>query len=265
MTEIQKKAEDCEAFWQKIQEEALLAVKQDAVLHTLVHQVLAYETPVESLAAILANRLANEAFDASCLQDLFTQSLRHIPEIDCILSRDVEAVYLRDCACRYFLQPWLFFKGFHAIQTARIMHHLFHAGSVNLAYWLQNRASLVFGVDIHPASILGRGVMFDHATGIVIGETAVIDDDVSIMQAVTLGGTGKESGDRHPKIRRGALISVGAKILGNIVIGEGAMVSAGSVVLKEVAAHTTVAGIPAKPVGKPRQDKPALFMDHTLK
>lgn len=259
-----KTAADCQAFWEKIRQELDAALKQDPVLENLASLVLPYASPIDSLARVLASKLANPVFSVDTLYQCFSETLASIDEIDCILSRDVEAVYLRDCACTLFLQPWLFFKGFHAIQSARIMHQLLLQKNTTMAFWLQNRVSQVFGVDVHPAAKIGRGVMFDHATGIVIGETAVIDDDVSIMQNVTLGGTGKESGDRHPKIHRGALISVGAKILGNIEVGEGAMVSAGSVVLKPVAAHTTVAGIPAKPVGTPKRDNPALYMDHTL-
>jgi serine O-acetyltransferase len=160
--------------------------------------------------------------------------------------------------------PFLFFKGFHALQAYRVAHWLWKQKRNSLALFLQNRISCVFAVDIHPAARIGKGIMFDHATGIVIGETAVVEDNVSIMQSVTLGGTGKEHGDRHPKVRSGVLISAGAKVLGNIEIGECAKVGAGSVVLKDVAPRTTVAGVPAKEVSVNTCTKPAQEMNHSL-
>jgi len=168
----------------------------------------------------------------------------------------------RDSACTTLAVPFLYFKGFHALQTHRIAHWLWQQGRHSLALFFQNRMSVVFGVDIHPAAQLGYGLMLDHATGLVIGETTVIGNNVSILQSVTLGGTGKEGGDRHPKVGDGVLISAGAKILGNICIGEGAKVGAGSVVLHAVPPHTTVAGVPAKVVGTPNTDQPALDMNH---
>jgi serine O-acetyltransferase len=158
--------------------------------------------------------------------------------------------------------PFLYFKGFHALQTHRIGHWLWNHGRESLALFFQNQMSVEFGVDIHPAARLGHGIMLDHATGVVIGETAVVGNNVSILQSVTLGGTGKDEGDRHPKIGDGVLISAGAKILGNIRVGDGAKVGAGSVVLENVPAHTTVAGVPARIVGRPSSDQPALEMDH---
>ena len=162
---------------------------------------------------------------------------------------DMQAVVERDPACQGMLQPFLFFKGFMALQTHRIAHVLWHQGRDTLSFHFQSRSSELFGVDIHPAARIGTGVMLDHATGITIGETAVVGDDCSLLHGVTLGGTGKNHGDRHPKIGRGVLLSVGAKILGNITVGDEAKVAAGSVVLKDVPAHCTVAGVPAKPVG----------------
>ena len=171
----------------------------------------------------------------------------------------------RDSACHEIYIPFLYFKGFHALETQRVAHWLWHQGRESLALFFQNRMSVVYGVDIHPAAKLGRGIMLDHATGLVIGQTAVVGDNVSILQSVTLGGTGKDEGDRHPKIGNGVLISAGAKILGNIRVGEGAKVGAGSVVLDEVPPHTTVAGVPAKVVGKPTTQQPALEMDHAFR
>lgn len=177
---------------------------------------------------------------------------------------DIQAVNERDSACCSLVTPLLYFKGFHALQAYRIAHWLWRQGRKPLALFLQNRISSVFAVDIHPAARIGKGIMFDHATGIVIGETAVVEDNVSIMQSVTLGGTGKEAGDRHPKVRKGVLISAGAKILGNIEVGECAKVGAGSVVLKDVPPRSTVAGVPARIIGENRCLQPSRDMDHHI-
>src|SRR5690606_17160989 len=186
------------------------------------------------------------------------------PAIGAAIRADIQAINERDSACCSLTTPFLFFKGFHALQAYRVAHWLWQKQRRSLALFLQNRISMVFSVDIHPAAVIGRAIMLDHATGIVIGETAGVEDDVSIMQAVTLGGTGKESGDRHPKVRSGVLISAGAKILGNIEIGHCAKVGAGSVVLKSVPPRATVAGVPAKIVGNTDCDHPSRAMDHTL-
>ena len=172
------------------------------------------------------------------------------------------AVYGRDPACRKYSQPLLYFKGFLSIQAQRIAHYYWHKERIHLALFLQSRISEMFGVDAHPAAQLGKGCFIDHATGVVIGETAVVGENVSMLHGVTLGGTGKEQGDRHPKVRRGVLISTGAKVLGNIEIGEGAKIAAGAVVLEDVPPHTTVAGIPAHPIGKESFAQPSLEMDH---
>ena len=177
---------------------------------------------------------------------------------------DLRAVFERDPACRGYLQPFLFFKGFIALQTYRIGHWLWINDRQALALYLQSRISELFQVDIHPAAVIGSGVFLDHGTGIVIGETAVIGDDVSMLQGVTLGGTGAERGDRHPKIGKGVLLGAGAKVLGNIVIGDYAKIASGSVVLKPVPAGCTAAGVPARLVNCPTCDEPARSMDHTL-
>jgi serine O-acetyltransferase len=198
------------------------------------------------------------------VREVIEQALADDPSISTAMRADLQAVSERDSACCSLVTPLLFFKGFHALQSYRIAHWLWQQGRNSLALFLQNRISSVFAVDIHPAARIGKGIMFDHATGIVIGETAVVEDNVSIMQSVTLGGTGKEAGDRHPKVRRGVLISAGAKILGNIEIGECAKVGAGSVVLKDVAPRTTVAGVPARVVGDSLCTQPSRDMDHHL-
>jgi len=182
------------------------------------------------------------------------------PEIMTAVLADICAVRDRDPAVQYCAIPLLYLKGFHAIQGYRVAHWLWGRGRFALARYLQNQISVVFGVDVHPGAKIGKGILFDHATSIVIGETAVVGDDVSILQSVTLGGTGNETGDRHPKIGEGVLIGAGAKVLGNIEVGVGAKIGAGSVVLQPVPPHTTVVGVPAKIVGRPECEKPSLNM-----
>ena len=174
------------------------------------------------------------------------------------------AVTERDPACMRLIEPVLYFKGFHAIQTHRLAHWLWNSGRKDFALYLQSRSSEVFQTDIHPAAVMGKGIFLDHATGLVVGSTSVIGDDVSMLQDVTLGGTGKERGDRHPKIRRGVLIGAGAKILGNIEIGACSRIAAGSVVLQAVPRNSTVAGVPAKVVGTAGCAEPARSMDQIL-
>ena len=198
------------------------------------------------------------------LRDLIDEALVNDPEIGAAARADIEAVRERDPACRTYSNPLLFFKGFHAIQSYRIAHYYWRTGRESLALFLQGRISQVLAVDIHPAARIGRGILMDHATGVVIGETAVVEDNVSMLHEVTLGGTGKETGDRHPKVRKGVLIAAGATILGNIEIGEGAKIGAGSVVLDDVPPHTTAVGVPARVVGRPKSEQPALDMDHYI-
>jgi len=226
--------------------------------------ILAHSSLASAISFILAQKLHSTIFPGIEWQNLFLKVLSGKNTLIDSMVADMEAIRQRDCACNHYYQALCFFKGFHALVAYRIMHELWLQDHRPLALLLQNRISVVLGVDIHPAAQIGKGVMLDHATGIVIGETAVVGNNVSIMQSVTLGGTGKESGDRHPKIRDGVLISVGAAILGNIEIGEGSQVAAGSVVLDSVPAHTLVAGVPAKIVGKPHNKQPALIMDHTI-
>ncbi len=199
----------------------------------------------------ILREIADEAHDAD-------------PAIGASARADLMAVYERDPACHRYLQPVLFFKGYQAVQAYRIGHWLWNGGRRDLAYFVQMRVSEVFGVDIHPNARIGRGLMIDHAHSIVIGETAVVGDNVSMLHSVTLGGTGKEDGDRHPKIGNGVLIGAGAKVLGNIRVGHCSRIAAGSVVLDEVPPNTTVAGVPARVVGKAGCDQPALTMDQRL-
>ncbi|CAH2602757.1 serine acetyltransferase [Rhodovastum atsumiense] len=212
----------------------------------------------------VAARLKNEVISLPLIVQAFHRAVRAEPDIATAIRADITTVFERDPACGRFIEPFLYFKGFHAIQSYRLTHWLWAAGEYDFALYLQSRASEVFQTDIHPAARLGRGIFLDHATGLVVGETTVVEDDVSILQGVTLGGTGKEAGDRHPKIRRGVMIGAGAKILGNIEVAENARIAAGSVVLRPVPAHTTVAGVPARVVRTDTPAQPSRTMDQIL-
>jgi serine O-acetyltransferase len=216
------------------------------------------------LAHRLARKLGDYALSIESLEVIFCEAFGADPGIEISALADLTAVRDRDPACPDLLTPFLFFKGYQAIQAYRFSHLLWKRGRLHLAKHLQSRAAEVFGVDIHPAARLGQGILVDHGTALVVGETAVIDDDVSMLQSVTLGGTGKQCGDRHPKIRRGVLIGAGAKILGAITVGEGAKIGAGSIVLEDVHPFTTVVGNPARAVGTKHTHMPALTMDQSL-
>ena len=251
--------------WQTIRKEAREQVEAEPALASFIYAtILNHNTLEGALSYHLANKLGNAAISALQIREIIERSISRDNCISKSVRRDIQAIYDRDSACDSFILPFLYFKGFHALQAYRIAHCLWNNNQRELAYFFQSHISLIFGVDIHPAAKIGKGIMLDHATGIVIGETTVVEDDVSIMQAVTLGGTGKEAGIRHPTIRKGVLISAGAKILGNIEIGEGAKVGAGSVVLTDVASHTTVVGVPSKVVGTPKCEAPALNMNHEI-
>lgn len=251
--------------WEAIKTETRQQAEHEPALASFLHAtILNHDTLEAALSYHLAQKLACSAISALQVREIIQQALDRDPSIGQAVRADIRAVFERDSACSEYSLPFLYFKGFQALQCHRVSHWLWLEGRFALAYFFQSHIALTFGVDIHPAAKLGQGIMLDHATGIVIGETAVVEDDVSIMQSVTLGGTGKESGDRHPKVRRGVLISAGAKILGNIEIGEGAKIGAGSVVLRAVEPHTTVAGVPAVLVGKPQSNSPALDMNHEI-
>ncbi len=226
--------------------------------------VLDREDFARSLAWRLAAKLSPHDHHDGRLFGVFQEAVLADASIAEKARRDLAAILERDPACDSALTPFLWFKGFHAIASQRVSHHYWNAGRHQLALWLQSLMSEVLATDIHPAARLGSGILLDHATGFVVGETAVIEDDVSILHEVTLGGTGKERGDRHPKVRRGVLIGAGAKLLGNIEIGEGAKIGACSVVLRDVPAHTSVAGVPAVIVGKASAFNPAFNMDHSI-
>ena len=257
--------ECADPVWQRIVNETREQVNREPALASFLHAaILNHDTLESALSFHLANKLANPAISALQIREIIQEAMQNDCGISQAVRADIVAVYERDSACESYSLPFLYFKGFHALQAYRVAHCLWNHERKALAYFLQSHISMVFSVDIHPAAKIGKGIMLDHATGIVIGETTVIKDDVSIMQNVTLGGTGKEGGDRHPKICRGVLVSTGAKILGNIMIGEGAKVGAGSVVLDSVPPHTTVVGVPARIVGKPHSASPALDMNHEI-
>lgn len=251
--------------WHTIRQETREQAENEPALASFLHAtILNHHTLESALSFHLANKLANPAISALQIREIIEHSIDQHNCISTSVRADIQAIYERDSACDSYSLPFLYFKGFHALQAYRVANCLWRRGRTSLAYFLQSHIALTFGVDIHPAATIGKGIMLDHAIGIVIGETTVIEDDVSIMQHVTLGGTGKEAGDRHPKIRKGSLISTGAKILGNIEIGEGVKVGAGSVVLEDVAPHTTVVGVPAKAVGVPISSSPALDMNQQI-
>jgi serine O-acetyltransferase len=250
-------------IWDRIRSETEKQAADEPMLASFLHATILNHSKLEqALSFHLANKLDSADASALLLRDVIADAFKHDSCMRKFVRADLLAVEERDSACNELAIPFLYFKGFHALQTQRVAHWLWRQGRESLALFFQNRMSSEFGVDIHPAARLGHGIMLDHATGLVIGETAVVGNNVSILQSVTLGGTGKDEGDRHPKIGNGVLISAGAKILGNIHVGDGAKVGAGSVVLDEVPPHTTVAGVPAKIVGRPACDQPALEMDH---
>ena len=250
-------------IWERIGRETKEEIIREPILASFFHAtVLNHRTLEAALSFHLASKLDNLAAPALLLREVIEDAFNSCTDIGEAIRADLLAIEARDSACRSLAMPFFYFKGFHALQTYRVAHCLWNEDRQSLALLLQNRVSEEFGVDIHPAAQLGQSIMLDHATGLVIGETAMVGNNVSILQSVTLGGTGKQDGDRHPKVGDGVLISAGAKILGNIRVGEGAKVGAGSVVLEDVPPHTTVAGVPARVVGKPASAQPALEMDH---
>jgi serine O-acetyltransferase len=252
-----------DAVWDRIRQETEQKVAQEPILASFLHATILNHSKLErALSFHLANQLDSATVSALLLREVIHEAFKHEPCIPWSVRADLVAIEERDSACNELSMPFLYFKGFHALQSHRVAHWLWKQGRQSLALFFQNRVSSEFAVDIHPAARLGHGIMLDHATGVVIGETATVGNNVSILQSVTLGGTGKDEGDRHPKIADGVLISAGAKILGNISVGTGAKVGAGSVVLEDVPPHTTVAGVPAKIVGRPTTDQPALEMEH---
>jgi serine O-acetyltransferase len=251
--------------WAALRNEATAAARDESALASLLATViLNHKTLADALSYQLARKLGDQELRAMTLREVAQEAYASDPALVDTCEADLRAVFERDPACKGYLQPFLFFKGFLALQTQRVSHWLWGQGRETLAFHLQSRTSELFQVDIHPATRIGRGVFVDHGTGIVIGETAVIGDDVSMLQGVTLGGTGADRGDRHPKIGNGVLLGAGAKVLGNIVIGDYAKIASGSVVLKPVPPGCTAAGVPARLVNCPTCNEPAKSMDHTL-
>lgn len=264
-TSARPNLDTCDPLWTQVQSEAEDAAKKEPALASFIYAtILSHERLEEAVCHRLAQRLEHSDVDSGLLRQTFAEVLRAEPQLAEAIRADLVAVYDRDPACHRFIDPLLYFKGFHALQTHRFAQSLWHSGRQELALYLQSQSSRNFAVDIHPAAVIGRGIMIDHATGVVIGETAHVGDDTSILHGVTLGGSGKDSGDRHPKIGRGVMIGAGAKILGNITVGNCSRVASGSVVLKDVPPERTVAGVPAKVVGVAGCSEPARTMDQML-
>jgi serine O-acetyltransferase len=266
MAQQQARAADAldkvDPVWAQIRREAEEVARCEPELATFIYStILHHDTLEAAVVHRVSERLDSPEVSAELIRQAYADALENDRSIGAAFRADIVATVDRDPAANRLLEPVLYFKGFQAIQTHRLAHWLWSKGRKDFAYYLQSRSSAVFQCDINPNARIGRGIFVDHATGLVVGETAVIDDDVSMLHGVTLGGTGKEAGDRHPKIRRGVLIGAGAKILGNIEIGHCARIAAGSVVLKPVPHNTTVAGVPAKVIGEAGCPEPSRFMD----
>jgi len=253
---------DSDDLWHMMRSEADAKAQEEPILGSYFHAtILNHPTFGSALSFRLASKLDNPMLPTMLIRDVIQEAMRDDPDILRAAEIDMLAVFARDPACEDLTTPFLFYKGFHALQAHRIANWLWQNGRRTLAQFFQSQISVGLGVDIHPAARVGAGIMLDHATGIVVGETAVIEDDVSILHSVTLGGTGKATGDRHPKIRRGVLLAAGCKVIGNIEVGEGAKVGAGSVVLDNVPPHVTVAGVPARVVGRTAEAIPSHDMN----
>ncbi len=260
-----KPVERVDAVWNRIRQEAEAITRADPALGAFIFSsILAHDTFEAALVHRLAQRLGSADLGADAVVKAFQDALDAEPDIGHMARADILATFDRDPACHRYIDPLLYFKGYQALQAHRMAHRLWHMGRKDFAYYIQSRSSMISTLDIHPAAKIGRGIMIDHGHDIVIGETSVIEDNVSIMQGVTLGGTGKETGDRHPKVRQGVLIGAGAKILGNIEIGKCSRIAACSVVLKDVPPNSTMAGVPAKVVGYAGCEEPSRAMDHQV-
>jgi serine O-acetyltransferase len=265
MSQILTKHTSDDPMWDAIRLAARALAAEEPVLATLVHASVLSQACFEgALNYILAQRLASEDVPMMLLRQVFDNVVVADPEIGIAARADLAAVCERDPACNSPLEAFLFFKGFHALQTYRFAHALLRRGRRALALYLQSRMALIFAIDINPAARLGRGIMIDHGTGVVIGETAVVENGVSLLQGVTLGGTGKDVGDRHPKIREGVMIGAGAGVFGNVEVGARAKIGAGSVVLNPVPDRCTAAGVPARLVGPCANLEPARDMDQSF-
>ncbi|WP_373353202.1 serine O-acetyltransferase [Pseudoroseicyclus sp. CXY001] len=259
------KLAEIDPVWSRIRDEAEKAIAAEPLLGGMIHtSVLHHATLERALSHRIALKLASGEMGEQILREIAEEAYAAAPDLGAAARADIAAVYERDPACHRLMQPLLYFKGFQALQAYRVGHWLFTQGRKDLAFFIQMRTSEAFGVDIHPAARIGRGLMIDHAHSIVIGETAVVGDNCSMLHSVTLGGTGKETEDRHPKIGNGVLIGAGAHVLGNIHVGNCSRIAAGSVVLRDVPPCKTVAGVPAKIVGEAGCDQPSVAMDQLL-
>ena len=248
--------------WARIRREAEVVVRQEPELSSFIYSSVLHHDRLEQVVVHrIAERLDHPDVSGELIRQAYQDALDDTPSLGDIFRADIVATYDRDPATNRFIEPVLYYKGFHAIQTHRLAHWLWGKGRKDFAYYLQSRASAVFNCDIHPAARIGRGMFLDHASGLVVGETAAIDDDVSMLHDVTLGGTGNEAGDRHPKIGRGVMIGAGAKILGNIEVGNCARIASGSVVVKPVPHNKTVAGVPARVIGESGCAEPSRTME----
>ncbi len=264
-TKASKVLDKVDPVWARVRTEAEDVARREPELATFIYENILHHDALE--AAVIhrvSERLGNADISGDLIRQAYGDALDDEPSLGEIFRADIVAIADRDPATTRYIEPVLYYKGFHAIQTHRLAHWLLRKGRKDFAFYLQSRSSAVFQCDINPAARIGRGIFLDHATGLVVGETAVIEDDVSILHDVTLGGTGKEHEDRHPKIRHGVMIGAGAKILGNIEIGQCARIAAGSVVIKPVPKNVTVAGVPAKVVGEAGCPEPSRAMDQML-
>lgn len=252
-------------LWAHLRQETQETINSEPALSNFLKTCL-LEQPnfLDAVAAYLGRKLGTNVLPTKAVESIFKIAFESDPQIGERIRRDLEAFFERDPACNQYLVPFLYFKGFHSLTAYRIAHQLWEDGRTAIAFYFQSLISEIFSADIHPAARIGGGILLDHGTGFVVGETSVIGNDVSILHEVTLGGTGKEHGDRHPKVQSGVLIGAGAKILGNVTIGTGAKIGAGSVVLDNVPAHMTVVGVPAKAIYKNCEETPAFGMEHKI-
>lgn len=265
MAVIQENLAACDPIWRDLRAQAEQLAASEPALASFVHATILNHHRLESaLSYHLAKKIGGEDMDQILVREIFDEAMAADPGIGAAVRADLSAVFDRDPACSAYIEAFLFFKGFHALQSYRIAHWLWGQKRRGLALFFQSRISRMFDVDVHPAAQIGRGILIDHATGVVIGETAVVEDDVSMFHNVTLGGTGKAVGDRHPKIRRGVMLSMGVKVLGNIEVGEYARIGAGSVVLKPIPPHCTAVGVPAHIVGCVDKSRPSQEMNQFI-
>jgi len=263
MAKIRTNVAPFDPVWDQITREAEQAVQDEPLIGGFLHACILHHKSIEkALSYRIAAKLASNEMSMVVVREIVEDAYLDEPSLIEAARADLMAIYERDPACHRLLQPILYFKGYQAVQAYRVAHYLWSQGRRDLAYFVQMRVSEIFGVDIHPGARMGKGIMIDHAHSVVIGETAVVGDNVSMLHSVTLGGTGKEEEDRHPKIGDGVLIGAGAKVLGNIKVGNCSRIAAGSVVLEEVPPCKTVAGIPARIVGEAGCDQPSISMNH---